>query len=91
MLTGQVVIANVGDKDSSYREFIGVLPPSDCRYGGEQGPCNFFCVFSLSPWRPWLQIYLVLTASLTSMRGSHPSRGLAIGRWRTHEAVSGLC
>lgn len=30
----QVVIADVGDKDSSYEDFLSVLPPSDCRYGG---------------------------------------------------------
>jgi hypothetical protein len=30
----QVVIADVGDKDSPYEEFLSVLPASDCRYGG---------------------------------------------------------
>ena len=30
----QVVIADVGDKDSTYNDFLAVLPPSDCRYGG---------------------------------------------------------
>ncbi|KAK9837037.1 hypothetical protein WJX84_011626 [Apatococcus fuscideae] len=29
----EVVISNVGDKDSNYRDFVGVLPPNDCRYG----------------------------------------------------------
>lgn len=31
----QVVIAEVGDKDSGYADFLSRLPPSDCRYGGE--------------------------------------------------------
>ena len=30
----QVIIADVGDKDSTYDDFLSVLPPSDCRYGG---------------------------------------------------------
>ncbi len=30
----QVVIADVGDKDSTYDDFLAVLPSSDCRYGG---------------------------------------------------------
>ncbi|CAK0782710.1 hypothetical protein CVIRNUC_005905 [Coccomyxa viridis] len=29
----QVVIADVGDKESSYEDFLSVLPSSDCRYG----------------------------------------------------------
>lgn len=28
----QVVIAAVGDKSSSFQEFLAQLPPSDCRY-----------------------------------------------------------
>lgn len=31
----QVVIAEVGDKDSEYSEFLERLPASDCRYGGD--------------------------------------------------------
>ena len=31
---GQVIIADVGGKDSTYEELLSVLPASDCRYGG---------------------------------------------------------
>ena len=34
----QVIIADVGEKDSPYEELLSVLPASDCRYGG--GPCG---------------------------------------------------
>jgi hypothetical protein len=30
----QVIIAAVGDKDSSYDDFLAALPDTDCRYGG---------------------------------------------------------
>lgn len=32
-----VVIAAVGDKGSTYADFLAALPESDCRYGGAQG------------------------------------------------------
>ena len=34
----QVVIAEVGDKDSGYPEFLSRLPAADCRYGGMYYP-----------------------------------------------------
>lgn len=30
----QVVIAAVGDKDSTYADLVGSFPDNDCRYGG---------------------------------------------------------
>lgn len=38
--TRQVVIADVGDKDSSYQELLAVMPSSDCRYAGQ---CRSIC------------------------------------------------
>lgn len=33
--TRQVVIADVGGKDSSYEDLLAVMPSSDCRYAGQ--------------------------------------------------------
>ena len=35
MPTMQVIISEVGDKDSTYQDFLNSLPASDCRYGGK--------------------------------------------------------
>lgn len=42
----QVIIADVGDKDSSYNDFLSVLPPSDCRYGGMAFTALFILAFA---------------------------------------------
>ena len=55
----QVVIADVGDKDSSYEDFLSVLPSSDCRYGGialSRGGMQHDCVQS------WLRACLLCFA-----------------------------
>lgn len=32
----QVIIADVGEKDSPYNQFLSAMPSGDCRYGGQE-------------------------------------------------------
>ena len=44
----QVVIAAVGDKDSTYADFVASFPENDCRYGGSWMFCAWLGNFAAS-------------------------------------------
>ena len=45
----QVIIAQVGDKESTYSEFLDSLPEADCRYGGGPLPPSLLSPFPSLP------------------------------------------